>query len=64
MLNRIRQAVTFFLKSEAGPTSVEYAVILGVIIVIVATVIIKMNTNASESTAPQSNAVQVSKTSR
>jgi pilus assembly protein Flp/PilA len=64
MLARIRQTVAFFLKNENGPTSVEYAVILGVIVVIAATAITSLGNSSSEKESTPKNAAQVHKTSR
>jgi pilus assembly protein Flp/PilA len=47
MLNRISQAVSTFLKAEDGPTAVEYAVMLALIIVVCITAITALGTNAN-----------------
>lgn len=44
----LHRFVVDFLKQEDGPTSVEYALILGVIIVISITAITSLGTNANE----------------
>ena len=43
----VRQAVVNFVKREDGPTAVEYAVMLALIIVVCITAITALGTNAS-----------------
>jgi pilus assembly protein Flp/PilA len=43
----MRQSVLNFLKDEDGPTAVEYAVMLALIIVVCITAITALGTNAS-----------------
>jgi len=42
------QSVTCFLKAEDGPTAVEYAVMLALIIVVCITAITALGTNANK----------------
>jgi pilus assembly protein Flp/PilA len=47
MLSRFTQSVVSFLKNEDGPTAVEYAVMLALIIVVCITAITTLGTNAN-----------------
>ena len=47
MLSRFTQSVARFLKDEDGPTAVEYAVMLALIIVVCITAITTLGTNAN-----------------
>ena len=47
MLSAIRREVARFLTNEDGPTAVEYAVMLALIIVVCITAITALGTNAS-----------------
>jgi pilus assembly protein Flp/PilA len=47
MLQRIGRQVANFLKNEDGPTAVEYAVMLALIIVVCITAITALGTNAN-----------------
>ncbi len=47
MLSRFTRAVAGFLKDESGPTAVEYAVMLALIIVVCITAITALGTNAN-----------------
>jgi pilus assembly protein Flp/PilA len=47
MLQRIGRQVVNFLKNEDGPTAVEYAVMLALIIVVCITAITALGTNAN-----------------
>jgi pilus assembly protein Flp/PilA len=47
MLSQLRASVVKFLKSEEGPTAVEYAVMLALIIVVCITAITTLGTNAN-----------------
>ncbi len=47
MLSRIQNSVVRFLKNEDGPTAVEYAVMLALIIVVCITAITTLGTNAN-----------------
>jgi pilus assembly protein Flp/PilA len=48
MLQRITRSVVNFLKREDGPTAVEYAVMLALIIVVCITAITTLGTNANK----------------
>jgi pilus assembly protein Flp/PilA len=47
MLSQLRRGVVAFLKDEDGPTAVEYAVMLALIIVVCISAITALGTNAS-----------------
>jgi pilus assembly protein Flp/PilA len=47
MINRLTSAVVNFLKREDGPTAVEYAVMLALIIVVCITAITTLGTKAN-----------------
>ena len=47
MLSRLQRQVVDFLRNEDGPTAVEYAVMLALIIVVCITAITALGTNAS-----------------
>ena len=47
MLSHVRNSVIEFLKKEDGPTAVEYAVMLALIIVVCITAITTLGTNAN-----------------
>ena len=47
MLSRFRDAIRNFLKKEDGPTAVEYAVMLALIIVICLTAVQLLGKNSS-----------------
>jgi pilus assembly protein Flp/PilA len=47
MLSRFTQTVVGFLKDESGPTAVEYAVMLALIIVVCITAITALGTNSN-----------------
>ena len=47
MLSRFTRPVVNFLKNEDGPTAVEYAVMLALIIVVCITAITTLGTNAN-----------------
>ena len=49
MFSRLSQQVIDFLRSEDGPTAVEYAVMLALIIVVCITAITALGTNANNS---------------
>ena len=57
MLSRIQQAVTNFLKREDGPTAVEYAVMLALIIVVCIAAITSLGTNANKTFSSVSNSI-------
>jgi pilus assembly protein Flp/PilA len=46
-MRNIGKAVVSFLKNEDGPTAVEYAVMLALIIVVCITAVTALGTNAS-----------------
>ncbi|MCI0459901.1 MAG: Flp family type IVb pilin [Gemmataceae bacterium] len=48
MFSRLAQGVVNFLKREDGPTAVEYAVMLALIIVVCITAITALGTNANK----------------
>ena len=47
MLATLKSSVVSFLKDESGPTAVEYAVMLALIIVVCITAITTLGTNAN-----------------
>jgi pilus assembly protein Flp/PilA len=57
MSSRIANAVVRFLKHEDGPTAVEYAVMLALIIVVCITAITALGTNANKTFTTVSTAV-------
>jgi pilus assembly protein Flp/PilA len=46
-MSKISQAVLGFIKDESGPTAVEYAVMLALIIVVCITAITALGTNSN-----------------
>ncbi len=46
-MNRLASAVSRFLRNEDGPTAVEYAVMLALIIVVCITAITALGSNAN-----------------
>jgi pilus assembly protein Flp/PilA len=46
-MSKLNQAVVNFIKSEDGPTAVEYAVMLALIIVVCITAITALGTNVN-----------------
>lgn len=60
MFTQFRQAVVKFLVNEDGPTAVEYAVMLALIIVVCITAITTLGTNANKTFGDVGN--QVGKT--
>ena len=48
VMNRFAQKVSHFLKSEDGPTAVEYAVMLALIIVVALTAITTVGTGTRD----------------
>ncbi len=60
-MRNLGQAVVKFLKNEDGPTAVEYAVMLALIVVVCITAITTLGTNANATF--QSVSAQVGKTS-
>ena len=57
MFLRIRRTVLDFLKREDGPTAVEYAVMLALIIVACITAITGLGSNANKTYTRVSNAL-------
>jgi pilus assembly protein Flp/PilA len=47
MMSKVSQAVVSFLKDESGPTAVEYAVMLALIIVVCIAAVTTLGTNAN-----------------
>ena len=47
MMKKFAQAVVSFVKNEDGPTAVEYAVMLALIVVVCITAITTLGTNAN-----------------
>jgi pilus assembly protein Flp/PilA len=60
MLNRINASLVKFLKSEDGPTAVEYAVMLALIIVVCLVAITALGTNANATFTTISNKLAAS----
>jgi len=57
MLNRIGTCVRKFVKNEDGPTAVEYAVMLALIIVVCLVAITALGTNANATFTTVSNKI-------
>jgi pilus assembly protein Flp/PilA len=57
MLSHLRTHLVNFLKREDGPTAVEYAVMLALIIVVCITAITSLGTNANATFSSVSNTV-------
>jgi pilus assembly protein Flp/PilA len=57
MFSRLAQGVANFLKREDGPTAVEYAVMLALIIVVCITAITALGTNANKTFTNVSGAI-------
>ena len=57
MFSRISHSVVNFLKREDGPTAVEYAVMLALIIVVCITAITALGTNANKTFTSVSNTI-------
>jgi pilus assembly protein Flp/PilA len=55
MFNRLSKAVVNFLKREDGPTAVEYAVMLALIIVVCITAITTLGSKANDTFNTVSN---------
>jgi pilus assembly protein Flp/PilA len=56
-MSKLRQVVMEFLKGEDGPTAVEYAVMLALIVVVCITAITALGTNANTTFTKVGNAV-------
>jgi pilus assembly protein Flp/PilA len=59
-MQKLGQHVLSFLKAEDGPTAVEYAVMLALIIVVCLVAITALGTNANATFSKVSNAVGAS----
>ena len=59
-MNRLTQKVVRFLKQEDGPTAVEYAVMLALIIVVCLVALTALGTNANQTFTKVSNAIGTS----
>ena len=57
MFNRLSNAVVNFMKREDGPTAVEYAVMLALIIVVCITAITTLGQNANATFTSVGNAI-------
>ena len=57
MLSRFTKQVVQFLKKEDGPTAVEYAVMLALIIVVCITAITTLGTNANKTFTSVANTI-------
>lgn len=57
MLARLQQAVVQFLRKEDGPTAVEYAVMLALIIVVCIAAITSLGSNANQTFSSVSNTI-------
>jgi pilus assembly protein Flp/PilA len=60
IMNKIRQMICNFVKSEDGPTAVEYAVMLALIIVVCITAITTLGGNTNATFNSVSNALTTS----
>ena len=58
-MRKFSQAVISFIKDESGPTAVEYAVMLALIVVVCITAITTLGTNANATFTKVGNAVNV-----
>ena len=57
MLRKLSQHVVEFVKREDGPTAVEYAVMLALIIVVCITAITALGTNANKTFTSVGNSI-------
>jgi pilus assembly protein Flp/PilA len=57
MFAQLKQSVVKFLNAEDGPTAVEYAVMLALIIVVCIAAITALGTNANQTFTTVSNTV-------
>ena len=60
MLSRVSQSVVNFLQREDGPTAVEYAVMLALIIVVCIGAITTLGSNANKTFTSVGSAINVS----
>jgi pilus assembly protein Flp/PilA len=56
-MNKLTQSIVNFLKREDGPTAVEYAVMLALIIVVCIVAITALGTNANKTFTNVSNTI-------
>lgn len=56
-MKRLAQSIVTFLKREDGPTAVEYAVMLALIIVVCITAITALGSNANKTFTGVGNAI-------
>ena len=59
MLSKLRNSVVNFLRNEDGPTAVEYAVMLALIIVVCIGAVTTLGSNANKTFTFVGNAVNV-----
>jgi pilus assembly protein Flp/PilA len=59
MFTRINRSILNFLKNDDGPTAVEYAVMLALIIIVCIAAITALGTNAANTFTYVSNQVKV-----
>lgn len=57
MLSKLQKHLVEFVRREDGPTAVEYAVMLALIVVVCITAITALGTNANKTFTTVSNAV-------
>jgi len=57
MFSSIRQSVVRFLQDESGPTAVEYAVMLALIVVVCIAAITALGSNANNTFTTVSNKI-------
>ena len=60
MLTKLRESVVNFIKKEDGPTAVEYAVMLALIIVVCIAAIRLLGNNASNTFTNVANVISAS----
>ncbi len=60
MLSKLQRHLVEFVKREDGPTAVEYAVMLALIIVVCITAITALGTNANKTFSSVSNTIGAS----
>jgi pilus assembly protein Flp/PilA len=56
-MRQLHQAVVNFMKREDGPTAVEYAVMLALIVVVCITAITALGSNANKTFSSVSNTI-------
>jgi pilus assembly protein Flp/PilA len=56
-MQKLKNAVVNFMKREDGPTAVEYAVMMALIIVVCITAITALGTNANKTFTSVSNTI-------